>query len=124
MDKKNISEKIKTAVKEAGLTQQKFAKQIGISETAISRWAAGNRNPSISSLKKIAKATGKPLNYFFENNGNIGNSGGENVFNANNTSAEIALIKKDNELIRKDVELLKKEVENIGLRIALKEKQR
>ena len=64
MVKKTIGEKIRDAVKKTGLTQQEFCKRIGIGESVISRWLKGNRNPSITSLKKIADATNTPLNYF------------------------------------------------------------
>ena len=64
MVKKTIGEKIRDAVKKTGLTQQEFCKKVGIGESVISRWLKGDRNPSITSLKKIAEATNTPLNYF------------------------------------------------------------
>ena len=64
MVKLSVGEKIRNAVKKTGLTQQEFCKKIGIGESVISRWLKGNRNPSITSLKKIAEATDTPLNYF------------------------------------------------------------
>lgn len=63
---KDVAEKIRRAVKESGDSQQAFAKKNGLAESAISKWTSGDRNPSLRSLKKIAEATGKPLNYFFE----------------------------------------------------------
>ncbi|MDR1926455.1 MAG: helix-turn-helix domain-containing protein [Endomicrobium sp.] len=63
---KDVVKKIKKVVRESGYSQQTFAKRFGLAESAISRWASGERNPSLNSLKKIAKATNKPLSYFFE----------------------------------------------------------
>lgn len=66
MVKLSVAEKIRNVVKKTGLTQQEFCKKIGIGESVISRWLKGNRNPSITSLKKIAEATNTPLNYFLD----------------------------------------------------------
>jgi transcriptional regulator with XRE-family HTH domain len=72
---KVIGIKIKNAVKVAGFSSHReFAKKVGIGETMISKWTSGDRNPSVTTLKKIAKATGKPLSYFFDNLGDISNN--------------------------------------------------
>ncbi len=39
-----------------GLTQSELAKKAGTKQSAISRLESGNSNPSISFLKKVAKA--------------------------------------------------------------------
>jgi transcriptional regulator with XRE-family HTH domain len=67
MFEKVSGQKIKKAIKETGATQEQFARQIKSTQAAISRIINGGRNPSLKSLKKIAAATGKPLNYFFDN---------------------------------------------------------
>ena len=114
MIKKTIGIKIKEVVKKAGFKQQNFARKIGIGESMISQWAAGSKNPSLMSLKKISKATGVPLNYFFENSSNIqaGNTiyGEKNEFN-NNLLKDVELLKKEIELLKRELEVVKKEKE-------------
>ena len=67
MEKENlVSQKIRQAMKEAGLTQQKLADKLGITNPVINVWVTGKRNPTVESLKKIAQATGKPYSYFVD----------------------------------------------------------
>jgi transcriptional regulator with XRE-family HTH domain len=115
MIKKTIGIKIKEAVKKAGFKQQNFARKIGIGESMISQWAAGSKNPSLMSLKKISKATGVPLNFFL--NDSIGDINGSD-FSINtvgkgniNTSKDMELLKKEIELLKKELEIVKKEKE-------------
>lgn len=61
-----IGNKIRQAMKEAGLTQQKLADKLGITNPVVNVWVTGKRNPTIESLKKIAAATNKPYSYFIE----------------------------------------------------------
>jgi transcriptional regulator with XRE-family HTH domain len=121
MDNKRIVERIRAAVKESGFTQREFAKKIGISETAISRWHGGDRQPSITSLKKIANATGKPLNFFLDSSIGSNNTMGSNaVIEINDVqtgaisskiNTRMELLEKDNELLKKDIEILKLQME-------------
>lgn len=41
---------------EKGLTQKQLAQKVGTKQSAISRLEAGNTNPSIAFLEKVAKA--------------------------------------------------------------------
>lgn len=67
MKKDNIvGEKIRKAIKDAGLTQQKLADKLGITNPVINVWVTGKRNPRPDTLQKIAEATGKPYSYFAE----------------------------------------------------------
>jgi transcriptional regulator with XRE-family HTH domain len=98
------------------LTQQNFAKKIGIGESMISQWLSGKVTPSLSSLKKISKATGMPLNFFLENS--IGDVKGSN-FSINsvgqgniNTSKDMELLKKEIELLKSELEIVKREKES------------
>lgn len=70
-----IGEKIRQAIKEAGLTQQKLADKLGTTNPVVNVWVTGKRNPTTASIQKIAKATGKPYAYFVSENGdkNINN---------------------------------------------------
>ncbi len=44
-----------------GLTQKQLADKIGTKQSAIARLEAGNTNPSIAFLKKVAEALGSKL---------------------------------------------------------------
>ncbi len=46
---------------QAGLTQKELADKIGTKQTGIARWENGSSSPRVSSLEKIAKATGASL---------------------------------------------------------------
>ena len=69
---KTLSEKIKearTSFKKADgrkLTQSELAEQLGLSTQTISLYETGGREVSIDQLKKIAKATQKPVSWFFD----------------------------------------------------------
>jgi DNA-binding XRE family transcriptional regulator len=57
---KVISEIIGVRIKKK-MTQQQLAEKVGTKQSAIARLEAGNSNPSIDFLDKIAKATGGKL---------------------------------------------------------------
>lgn len=44
-----------------GMTQESIARKIGTKQSAIARIEAGNANPSIGFLQKLAEALGKKL---------------------------------------------------------------
>ncbi|MDR1245011.1 MAG: helix-turn-helix domain-containing protein [Endomicrobium sp.] len=71
MKERMIKEKVKQAIKEAGLTQSELGKKLNITHPLVNNWVTGRRNPSLKSLKKIASATGKPLNYFLDNSNDV-----------------------------------------------------
>lgn len=108
----DVATKIKNAIREAGLTQRELAKMLGITQATVNSFTNGKHSPTAKTLKKIATATGKPMEYFFYNSGNIaaGNvQGGQGNIMINST--EMELLKKENELLKKENELLKKEIE-------------
>lgn len=45
----------------AGLTQQQLSDKIGINQAVLSRIETGKANPSVETLKKLAKGLGKKL---------------------------------------------------------------
>ena len=49
-----ISENLKMLMKEQDLKQQALAEEIGISQSALSSWLSGKKEPSIESLWKLA----------------------------------------------------------------------
>ena len=115
-----INKKIKQAMKEADLTQTELAKKMNLKQSVISKWVTGTLNPKLSTIQKIAKATGKPLNYFFDNSTNLGNNaivGNNNSGNNCKGVSELAF-----QILQKDMELLKKEVELIKLKLELNKK--
>lgn len=61
----NISEKIRKARREIELSQQDLADKINVSVITITRWESGKTDRvGLVELRKIAQATGKPLQYF------------------------------------------------------------
>lgn len=62
----NVKEKIKQALREAGLTQTALAEKLGVKHPVVSAWITGRRNPSVNTLKKLAEALGKDYKYFYE----------------------------------------------------------
>lgn len=61
-----IAERIISARREAGLTQEKLAQMAGLSVASVAKWENGSRVPRIGNLRLIAEATGKPMEFFFE----------------------------------------------------------
>ncbi|MDO8609298.1 MAG: helix-turn-helix transcriptional regulator [bacterium] len=47
---------------EKGITQKELAQKIGTKQSAIARFEAGNINPSIGLLEKMAKVMGYKIN--------------------------------------------------------------
>jgi transcriptional regulator with XRE-family HTH domain len=118
MTKNYSNQKIKVAMFEAGLTQKELAAMLGVKQQLISKWITGILNPKLQSLKKIAEATGKPLNFFLGDIQGVGDvSGtGHNIIQSGNikdsfNDKEAKLLKKELELSKREIEILKKELE-------------
>lgn len=109
--KNPMHKKIKMAMLESGLNQTQLAKQIGISRQSLSEWLSQCENPKIENIKKIAKATGKPINYFFENSGNFADNNSTINASSDTENLRIALVEKDVELLKKEVEIIKLKLE-------------
>ncbi len=60
-----IIRQIILARKELNITQEELAERSGIKQSNISRLERGTYNPSLNSLKKIAKGLGKELHIDF-----------------------------------------------------------
>lgn len=45
----------------AGMTQQQLADALGISQVSVTRWETGEREPRVSTLKRIAAVLGCDL---------------------------------------------------------------
>lgn len=57
----NIAEKIKTARKRAGMSQQELADAIHVSRSAVAKWESDKGLPDIENLKALAKLFGMTL---------------------------------------------------------------
>lgn len=60
-----LKERIARARLEAALTQQELAREAGCSVFSIGKYERGERTPRGPVLRRIAAATGKPLEWFF-----------------------------------------------------------
>lgn len=107
--------KIKQAIKEIGLTQEQFAKKMNLKPQVISRWVKEGSNIKEANLKKIAKETGKQINYFFKDtdgiNQYIGNSNTNIKQSANENELYREALKNRLDRIDKDIEILKVKID-------------
>ena len=103
-----FSDKLRKVMFERKLTQSKLASLIGSDQRIISFWLTGRRNPSLSSIKKIASALDLPINFFVENTG---------VMNSGSVGGNISVGGMD----EKDITILKLEKEVLELKLKLKE---
>lgn len=108
---KDFIKKLKLAMLESGLTQTDLAKKIGITQSSINKWIDGTNNPKLSTLEKVAQATGKPVNYFFDNSP-VGD--GNNIVHGSHNQTAC----KDTVSLEKEIELLKAKQEAQHLAIA------
>ena len=58
-----IKERIKQARKLASLSQEQFAKKLGISFMTVRRWESGEISPRLSELKEISMSLDVPMEY-------------------------------------------------------------
>lgn len=62
--RQKLGQRVRIARKAARLNGQQLAEMIGISQSYISEIERGNRNPSLPTLIRIAKALQRPISYF------------------------------------------------------------
>ena len=58
-----FSERLKTVLKESGVSQSEFAKKIGMSQSVVNNYCTGKREPTLDSLIVICKALGESADY-------------------------------------------------------------
>lgn len=58
-----FGQRLKEAIKKAGMTQHQFSKLVGKSQSAVACWIGGRRTPSSSEISNIANALGVDANY-------------------------------------------------------------
>lgn len=87
----DISEKIKELRLESGLSLQKFANILNITDTAVLKWEQGKTEPKASNLRAIALNFDVDLNEFLEidRNNFHKNIKISNSFNGNNNKNKI-----------------------------------
>lgn len=63
-----LARRIRTARREARLSQQALGESIGVSDKSVSAYEQGRSVPPFDKLKKIAVNTNRPVSYFTEDN--------------------------------------------------------
>ncbi len=63
-------EKLDKLMSDPLMKQSGVAKAVGISSAGLSRIRSGHKNPSVNTLARIAYVLKKPIEYFFEEEGN------------------------------------------------------
>lgn len=64
-----IAGRLRQARTRAGLSQEELAEKIGLTTVSISKFETGRRQPRVTTLERIADATGTPLAWFFSEYG-------------------------------------------------------
>ena len=49
----------------AGATQKKWAKMLGVSNNTVVNWEKGNTEPSLSQLRIMSELSGIPMDFIF-----------------------------------------------------------
>ncbi len=60
-----IPERLRQARTRTGMSQEELAEKVGLTAVSISKFETGRRKPRVSTLERIAGATGTPLSWFF-----------------------------------------------------------
>lgn len=58
--------KLQEAIADAGISRAHVAAEAGVTEAAVRNWIRGEREPNSKYLPGIARVTGKPIAWFFE----------------------------------------------------------
>ena len=64
---KTLGKKLKSARKEAGLTQEQLAVKLMVSRQAITKWEADKGMPDIENLKSLSQLLGVSIDYLLDN---------------------------------------------------------
>lgn len=109
-----FGKKLKTAIKNAGMTQEDFAKKLKTSRALVSQWIIGVRNPSPKNLKRISEVLNIPINNFLN----------DKFVSKNEMSSKIEILEEKNSVLEKKVKKLeqdnaslKKEFELIKIKL-------
>ena len=69
--KTTLGEKLKSARKSAGLTQEQLAKKLLVSRQAITKWEAGKGMPDVENLRRLSKLLNVSVDYLLDNGENV-----------------------------------------------------
>ena len=69
--KMTLGEKLKSARKSAGLTQEQLAEKLLVSRQAITKWEAGKGMPDIENLKQLSKLLNISIDYLLDSGENL-----------------------------------------------------
>jgi transcriptional regulator with XRE-family HTH domain len=67
----SLGQRIRTARKDAGMSQGQLASNLNTTQSAISLYEAGQRSVGIDMLLNVAKILNRPLHYFLGNDGEM-----------------------------------------------------
>lgn len=68
---KTLGEKLKSARKDAGLTQEQLAVKLMVSRQAITKWESDKGMPDIENLKLLSQLLGVSVDYLLDNEGQL-----------------------------------------------------
>ena len=57
----DIADKLDAKLRQMGVSQKEFARRVGTSEAAVSKWIGGGHNFTLSTLAKISSVLGEPI---------------------------------------------------------------
>ena len=57
----DIADKLDAKLRQMGVSQKEFARRVGTSEAAVSKWLGGGHNFTLSTLAKISSVLGEPI---------------------------------------------------------------
>ena len=57
----DIADKLDAKLRQLGVSQKEFARRVGTSEAAVSKWLGGGHNFTLSTLAKISSVLGEPI---------------------------------------------------------------
>lgn len=66
MEYKAVGSKIKKARKDKGITQERFAEELGVSVSFISQVEAGDKKFNLARISEVSQILEKPVGYFID----------------------------------------------------------
>ena len=66
MEYKLIGSKVKKARREKGITQEKFAEELGVSVSFISQVEAGDKKFNLARISEVSQILERPVGYFID----------------------------------------------------------
>lgn len=97
--------RIKQALAEAGLTQQDLAEKLGVTAATVNSYINRKTQTRATTLKRIAKATGKDISYFFDSSINQCANNSRNI-NQTINNADMEYIKSSFKTLEAKMDLL------------------